>query len=540
LHNLLSPKQVAKLLKISYLTNHKQFLTMATIIKKLSISTADAVKMVSNFAPSIYQQAVYDFIKFSNGNCVIDAVAGSGKSTTIVNALRDIAPDKKVLFLAFNKAIVEELKLKIGNLSNVTVKTLHSLGGSAVMRTFKSVLDNNKYRTYINDGIRFGAIRPTVQLLEEEVLDYKSNIVKLTDLCRAYLCNDLDTLEGIAFKYDLNLLDNECGMALNVVYWGENNVGTIDFTDMIYLPNVKSLNTEVYDYVFIDECQDLNSAQRELMLQCVNPNGGRFVAVGDPRQAIYGFAGADVESFNILKNLPNTTMLPLSVCYRCGSDIITLAKVIVPQIEAREGADSGAVIRNAKLESIKDGDMILCRVTAPLVALCMQYISEGTKAYVKGRDIGANLINMINKSKRRNIEDVLSRLSAEGEKIADKVQRKTRCSIEEARESSMYSSHMDKVQAIIVLSGDLKTTDAVIGRIEKIFKDEERNGICLSTIHKSKGLESNNVYIICEEKMMLKRAMKLEWTRVQEINLVYVAYTRAKKVLGFVTDFEFK
>ena len=531
---------MAKLLKISYLTNHKQFLTMATIIKKLSISTADAVKMVSNFAPSIYQQAVYDFIKFSNGNCVIDAVAGSGKSTTIVNALRDIAPDKKVLFLAFNKAIVEELKLKIGNLSNVTVKTLHSLGGSAVMRTFKSVLDNNKYRTYINDGIRFGAIRPTVQLLEEEVLDYKSNIVKLTDLCRAYLCNDLDTLEGIAFKYDLNLLDNECGMALNVVYWGENNVGTIDFTDMIYLPNVKSLNTEVYDYVFIDECQDLNSAQRELMLQCVNPNGGRFVAVGDPRQAIYGFAGADVESFNILKNLPNTTMLPLSVCYRCGSDIITLAKVIVPQIEAREGADSGAVIRNAKLESIKDGDMILCRVTAPLVALCMQYISEGTKAYVKGRDIGANLINMINKSKRRNIEDVLSRLSAEGEKIADKVQRKTRCSIEEARESSMYSSHMDKVQAIIVLSGDLKTTDAVIGRIEKIFKDEERNGICLSTIHKSKGLESNNVYIICEEKMMLKRAMKLEWTRVQEINLVYVAYTRAKKVLGFVTDFEFK
>ncbi len=99
---------------------------------------------------------------------------------------------------------------------------------------------------------------------------------------------------------------------------------------------------------------------------------------------------------------------------------------------------------------------------------------------------------------------------------------------------------MDKVQAISVLSGDLKTTDAVIGRIEKIFKDEEHNGICLSTIHKSKGLESNNVFIICEEKMMLKRAMKLEWTRVQEINLVYVAYTRAKKVLGFVTDFEFK
>jgi superfamily I DNA/RNA helicase len=191
----------------------------------------------------------------------------------------------------------------------------------------------------------------------------------------------------------------------------------------------------------------------------------------------------------------------------------------------------------AKLENIADGDMVLCRVTAPLVKLCMQYIADGVKAYVKGRDIGINLINMIKKTNRRNISEVIERLESELDKIATKIMRKQHCSLEEARDEEMYKSHADKVRAIEVLAGNLKTADAVIHRIETIFKDEDRSGICLSTIHKAKGLESNNVFIICQEKMLLKRAMKIDWMREQEYNLVYVAYTRAKKMLGFVRDF---
>lgn len=65
------------------------------------------------FQPSKYQKAVYTFITKCKGNAVIDAVAGSGKSTTIVNALRIIDPSKRILFLAFNKSIVEELKSRL-------------------------------------------------------------------------------------------------------------------------------------------------------------------------------------------------------------------------------------------------------------------------------------------------------------------------------------------------------------------------------------------------------------------------------------------
>ena len=490
------------------------------------------------FKPSKYQQAVYDFIEKGNGNAVIDAVAGSGKSTTIVNAINLIPKDKTLLFLAFNKAIVEELKAKIGEQPNITIKTLHQLGSGVVWGTYKNCpLNNNKYKFYVNEQINNGTIRPITKLYEEELQDYKTNVVKLVDLARNTLSTNKTKLEDIANKYQLNLLDNECEMALKVIEWGENRITEIDFTDMIYFPNVKHFRMPQFDYVFIDECQDLNTAQREMFLKAVSPNG-RFIAVGDPRQAIYGFSGADVESFNILKSLPNTILLPLSVCYRCGSTIIDLAKEIVPQIEAREGAIEGVVNRDARLKEIADGDMVLCRLTAPLVKLCMQYIADGVKAHVKGKDIGINLINMIKKTNRRNIDEVIERLENELEKIANKIMKKQHCDLTDAREDDLYKSHADKVRAIEVLAGNLKTADAVINRIDTIFKDEDRSGICLSTIHKAKGLESDNVFIICEEKLLLKRAMKVDWMREQEYNLVYVAYTRAKKLLGFVKDFK--
>ena len=74
---------------------------------------------------------------------------------------------------------------------------------------------------------------------------------------------------------------------------------------MIVLPNVMNLQTETYDFVFIDECQDLNTCQRLLMERAIKPETGRFIAVGDPKQAIYAFAGADYESYQKLKNIPN-------------------------------------------------------------------------------------------------------------------------------------------------------------------------------------------------------------------------------------------
>lgn len=218
-------------------------------------------------------------------------------------------------------------------------------------------------------------------------------------------------------------------------------------------------------------------------------------------------------------------------------NIIGMAKEIVPQIEARAGAPAGVVSRESVMADVKDGDMILCRVSAPLVKLCMQYIGRGVKAYVKGRDIGTNLINMIKKTNRKQIKDVMERLERELSRIIGKVVAKQGCTEAEAKEHEMYKNYEDKLRAIEVLSEGLATSQEVIDRIDMIFSDDNKNGICLSTIHKSKGLESDRVFIICEDKLYLKYCMTVPWMAEQERNLVYVAITRAKHFLGYIQDF---
>ena len=493
---------------------------------------------MATFVPSKYQKAFFTFLQRGKANVVLDAVAGSGKSTTIVRALSLIPTDKRVLFLAFNKSIVEELRRKVGPMPNVDIKTLHSLGASAVTRSLKSSVNADKYKTYINDGIAVKSIFPYKDTLTpEELGDWKSNLMALIDLGRVNLVHTADDLEQLAIKHNLMLIDNEAALAMRAIAWGLANTSEIDFTDMIYFPCVKKIQLFRYDYVFIDECQDLNAAQRTLFLKCIKP-GGRFVAVGDPRQAIYGFAGADVESFNMLKGLPNTAHMPLSVCYRCDADIIAAAKTIVPQIEARDGAPSGTINEDAKLQEVKDGDMILCRVTKPLVALCMRYISMGVKAYVKGRDIGTNLVNLLKKTKRNNLADAFERLHRELDKIAKKIKEKTHCSDAEVRENEAYIAMEDKIGALEVLSDGCADVLELIARIEKIFSDDAGSGICLSTVHKAKGLEADRVFIVCREKFYLKSCMMVPWMAEQERNLVYVAITRAKHYLGYITDFK--
>lgn len=490
------------------------------------------------FVPSKYQKAVYTYILKGKGNAVVDAVAGSGKSTTIVNALKIIPRNKSILFLAFNKSIVDELKKKIGDLPNVEVSTLHSLGARALMKTVRCQINSSKYVTHLTELIEDKTIQFTRALKPIEGLSWRSNALKLLDLARVNLVNtDKDIIE-LTYKHDIDLVDNEVEVVKRLMEWGGNNVQEIDFTDMIYFPNIMPVRLYKYDWVFIDECQDLNAAQRGLFLKCVKPTG-RWVSVGDERQSIYGFSGADAESFQKLVHLPHTVKLPLSICYRCDKSIITLAKTLVPQIQARNGAPDGVINRDARIADVKDGDMILCRITAPLVKLCMKYISSGVKAYVKGRDIGASLCTMIERTEEKTIEGALVKMRRElGRTIGRLIAQHIVSNETEAKEHPKYVNLNDRIESIEQIAIGIKKSRDVIKKIKTIFSDDNGTGICLSTIHKSKGLENDRVFVICEDKMPLRGCVNIPWMRTQEFNLIYVCYTRAKHYLGFIQDFQ--
>lgn len=88
------------------------------------------------FKPSIYQQNVFNFIQSGSGNGVIKAVAGAGKTTTIIQSLSLIPTNKRILMLAFNKNIANELKEEVPY--HVEVSTFHACGFASLRNSSRA------------------------------------------------------------------------------------------------------------------------------------------------------------------------------------------------------------------------------------------------------------------------------------------------------------------------------------------------------------------------------------------------------------------
>ena len=488
---------------------------------------------MSNFVPSVYQSDIFKYIKESNNNLVINAVAGSGKTTTIIHALNFIDINKKIIFLAFNKDIVENIKTKVPN--NTKVQTFHSLGCGAIYKAYRdSKMNKDKiYNIINNNAFRWAITNKNVND------DYKQRVKTIVDLTRLSLATDVIDIQALCEKHQILALNDEIEKALSVIEEANNDISQFDYTDMIYWPakfQHIGKNIPKYDFVFVDECQDLNKAQHHL-IELMSHQNTRTISVGDRNQAIYGFAGADSESFDNLLNRPNTTSLPLSVSYRCGKNIVSLAKRIVPQIEHKLNAHDGIVDYNASYNKIHDGDMVLCRITAPLVTLCLEYLKTNRKAYVKGANIGEDLIRLIYRSGKYKVPELMAWLEFELHKIFLILKQKyPKLDDAALKERNAYVNFEEKIDIInsIVNNDRITITNILVEKIKSIFLDTG-SGICLSTIHRAKGLESNNVFILCKNLMPSKYA-KLPWEHIQEENLEYVAYSRAKNYLGFISD----
>ena len=471
------------------------------------------------------------------GSFTVSAVPGSGKTTTIVECANLVGnTGLSILFLAFNKSIVTELRNKLPN--SVDCKTLHSHGFRALMRAIKGGrIDTNdhKWSDYIKDNLSVLSNTYFANDSEGEIqkAGFISNCKNLLDKCRVNLVKAGETrrISEIADHFGFDLIGDEIDVVSTCLSTAYRLDTTIDFVDMI-TTSVFSARKYIpkYDLIFVDEAQDLNKAQQELLLASLAPNG-RFVAVGDPRQAINGFAGADCDSFANLSRLADNKVLPLSVCYRCGRAMIDLANTIAPSIEPFAGAGDGEVRHTNRLDGLMAGDMILCRKSAPLVGLCLKLIANGISANVKGRDICEGLKTLVNKTKARTISKLMEKLDHEIDLARGRAERKGM----DASTASFVVALQDKVTCIEIIAGTCSSVNEVLTKLDNLFADNiSGNVVTLSTIHKAKGLEANNVWIVVPDKLPLRFKGQKDWEYQQELNLCYVAYTRAKKVLTFV------
>ena len=543
---------------------------------------------------------------------IVEARAGTGKTTTLIEGLKRVKGIESTLtpspqqakvweamelskgkaqticFCAFNKSIATELQSRVPD--GCDAMTMHSLGLKTVQKAFGRV-QVNSYR--VQDIIS--------ELLEKDIRELrrtKPEVIKATeelvDLCKmnlydpnkpVLLCiGEQDGLEQLANYYDVDCNGHAAEIFDLVPRVLERckdvaRDGCIDFNDMIWIPVVLDLNVYKYDLLLIDEFQDCNRCQHALAKKA----GRRLICCGDPKQSIYGFAGADCNSMARMEQELSATErgcihLPLTVTRRCGKAIVREAKKIVPDFEAfetnPEGKISRMTIKGGQVvdpnpnaldgkdysyrvvpyqDSVQDGDMVLCRVNSPLVSECFRFIRAGRKANIQGRDVGAGLIKTIQKvmkdyepkyvpSGTAYDGDVSYTLTGEIETLHHRLDDWlcAECKKENAKRNPSEQrlvNLQDRRDCLLCFTEGVRTTDEVVKKIEQVFTDDKSNsGIRLSSVHKAKGLEADSVYFLMPKEAPCPHPMaKTPWEKQQEMNILYVGITRAKHNLIYVT-----
>lgn len=452
----------------------------------------------------------------------------SGKTHTLKELCNRTKEGTSCLFMAFNKSIAEELKTKLP--TTVECNTFHSMGLRTLMKNFR-------FRMQLEENKCFSLCMELFDFRKKEYKEkmrYYFALQELWEKIRLSLCEINErNVSALCIEYDLDY-ENSMINDLNKINerWRkdcakiqDNKSFKMDFSDMLWIPYnfVDEINFPKYQVVMADEGQDLFTLQKEILQRYIKPRG-RFVAVGDSKQLIYNFMGSDLDVFNSIKGMPNTICLPLSVTYRCAKKIVEVANKVFPGTECVPTAIEG-VIRSGDIFEAESGDFILCRNNFPLVATFIMLLEKGKKASIMGRDFGESLCRLLDGQERLDdlyllLDDKVSKLKGKGlSEIA-------------ITNNASYVALKEKVSIIEILYKRFPGSFlALKQKIKNIFSDD-KTGIILSTIHKSKGLEAKRVFFLNPELIPSKFA-KTPKALYAEDCLKFVAITRAKEELVY-------
>jgi len=523
--------------------------------------TFTPVSLSSNLTEE--QMACVQWTNNPRGHLIIEAVAGSGKTFTIIQMIANIInrwhaeghkPSKRIALMAFNAKIRDELKFRIDQLGLsqwVEVNTVHGFGFSA----FKQSFGPRKPNTFKLSDILDPWLKAHKLSWEfSKPICTAVSIAKDSGMGLFFPNNTAEWKRLIAY-HDLSWNEDKLPfnlfltLASDLFFKSLQDTSKIDFNDMIYMPLEKNLPFPQFDFVFIDEAQDTNATRREVARRMLKQGNddvvqgefavplkkGHLIAVGDRHQAIYGFTGADNDALDILKKEFNAAELPLSTCFRCSKAVIAHAQSIVPHIRHRTGAIQGSVLitpeYNFEENLFQHGtthsyqtSAILCRKNAPLISLAFKLLNARIPCRIEGKDIGQELIRFCKKFKP---VDKPSLTQALRKHLTDPSLKLPAYKLEQLQ---------DKISAItsVLTLPHVTSLTLFYQTLETLFSDYDPKAppkLTLSSIHKSKGLEWPTVYLLGRNAWMPSPFATQPWMQEQETNLTYVAITRAMKKL---------
>lgn len=501
-----------------------------------------------NFNFSDEQKAIFDFAEHGIQNMIVQAVAGAGKTTTLVECANRIKPDKKVMLLAHNRSTRDTLVDKIGDKKNIKVYTIHGLAYRMFVEHFgfNPNIDDNKYRNYINKNIDEIGSEAYFSLSKNSRMIYKSNVFDLLNKARHNLKKSERELKRLAEKkYNMLLVADECSFVNKILEWGFNKTDVVDFQDLLWYPSQHGYFTKIYtsDIIMLDEAQDASIAQQDVISRCFKRET-RMFSFGDKDQLINSWAGSDTDSFEHLKDTTqfrrDSVEFPLTTNYRCGTRIIAYAKQYTNNnIHAKDDAQEGSVNFETHINDIKNGDMVLCRNISPLMDFYRIGVANGKKMCFKGEELGKSLITAIDCSYGNTPKEILDSMKRRLIATWDFFTEESGLDKKETMTNPIIISLLDNIKAVENFPKTVETREDVEKFINDIFSNEEEGGIQLSTIHRAKGLEADNVFIICPS-LIPSRLAESKWEIEEERHLQYVMCTRAKNSLNFVSETEIR
>lgn len=477
---------------------------------------------------SHYSERLFDtFASASQPNIIVQACPGAGKTRNLEHLWA--LSDKSTVYLVFGKANQLEARGKLRPKRGSDILTINSFGHRALLNTFDNVVFDERgkkvldiIRTHITPKWKYAKL-PFRTIREQEWM-----LKKMVDMAKTTCIGDFDQgdCDGLVSMYDLDSYDgivNDVQCCLDI---SDNDTSLIDYNDQIRIPALYKCNLPHYDIVLGDEWQDANAMQNMLMQHI---QAKQYVFVGDRHQSIYGFRGALSNSMDYAKGMFGCTELPLSITYRCGKNIVVEAAKIYKDIEPWEHSPDG-IVRMGYLgeEHLTQTDIAVCRMTRPLVELAFDLLAKDVPCYVKGRDIGTNLTNLIKRQSAIDIKQLMERLNIWAEAEFAKAHAK--------EDMTKVQSVQDKLDTALLFCTKYYHTnsiDTLLIGIDEMFA--QGRGVCLSTVHKAKGLEAQRCFIVEHglHTFFMSKA-KQAWQAEQERNIKYVAITRAKQELVYV------
>lgn len=527
------------------------------------------------------QQAVINWVTTGQGNALVSSVAGSGKSTLITQCANDIALNQKVIILSFNKKIAEDMRAKLktripnrflgdqNDWKHTQACTLNSIGKRILVNHYKYRIRQPR-EVKENDA----KIDDIIAALTDELFDrrkqryldllevYKKSaiyplgtppvkpkrrpcytaVTGLLRLSRASLYSpsseSLTDLKQIVSFYGIEInvkLDLEWAAQalkrLNIealTRFHETHQITLD--EQIYMPWALDFRDPYpWDWIFVDECQDLSPLRIDLLRRISKPTT-RFLFVGDNDQSIYGWTGADPRCFDRIQKEFSPTSFQLTSTFRCSHAVTEFAQKYVPKITPFETNLKGEVLRfpnGGPLPELNSGDAILSRLKSGLISNAIRLIRGGRK--FQGFE------GLLDKA----MLDQLQRIYEEQSDSLSLHERLPRVSIVIEDDIDSNGCTAEKVElydlslALKSLSEAFPAIRDFSGLCRQLYEvcKGTSDGPLLSTIHKQKGGEFNNVLIVDFSLLPLVWPGQKDWEFEQELNLVYVAITRAKNRL---------